>query len=55
MFTNDVVAENGMETPANVTMNHLVTISLANGEIQHVINDTFGPVGNGTQKSQSTY
>jgi hypothetical protein len=55
VFTNDVVAENGIETPASATMNHLVIISLANGEIQHVINDTFGPVGNGTQKATSSY
>ncbi len=57
VFTNDVVEENAIEAPtaAGVAMNHMVIVSLASGEIQHIINDTDGPVGNGTQTAFTSY
>ncbi len=56
VFTNDVTAENGIETPttSGVSMHHMVTVSLASGSITHIINDTGGAVGNGTQTSFSS-
>ena len=54
VFTNDVSAENAIETPPGASMSHLVTVSLASGTIQHIINDTGGSVGNGTQTAFSS-
>lgn len=56
VFTNDVTAEDGLETPSTsgVSMQHMVTVSLASGSITHIIDDTGGSVGNGTMTSYSS-
>jgi hypothetical protein len=49
VFSNDVTAVNAIETPtgSGITMEHLVSVSLASGQITHIINGTGGTVGNG--------
>ena len=56
VFSNDVDAQNGIETPttSGISMHHVMTVSLASGEIQHIINNTGGAVGNGTQTAYSS-
>ena len=56
VFSNDVAEENAIEAPtgAGVSMSHMVIVSLASGAIQHILNDTGGAVGNGTQTSFSS-
>jgi hypothetical protein len=53
VFTNYVVADDAIETPTNagVSFRHMVTVSLASGAINHVINASGGAVGNGTMTS----
>ncbi len=55
VFSNDVTAQNGIETPsgAGIAMRHMVTVSLASGSIAHIVNDTGGTVGNGTMTAFS--
>ena len=55
VFDNDVSAENAIETPAGagIAMHHMVTVSLAAGTIQHIVNGTGGTVGNGTMTAFS--
>jgi hypothetical protein len=57
VFSNYVTATNGIEAPwtNGIAMNHLVTVSLASGQILHVYDGQFGPVGNGTQQSYSSW
>jgi hypothetical protein len=49
VFTNDVQAANAIETPsgAGVSMSHMVTVSLAAGAIDNIINGTGGTVAQG--------
>ena len=49
VFDNPVSADNAVETAtgAGVTMNHLVTVSLRSGSINHIINGAGGAVGQG--------
>jgi hypothetical protein len=49
VFTNDVQAANAVETPtgAGVSMHHLITVSLASGSIDHILNGTGGTVAQG--------
>lgn len=56
VFTNDVTARNGVETPTGtgISMHHVMTVSLASGSITHIMNDTGGSVGNGTMTSFSS-
>ena len=56
VFTNDVTADNAIETPTapGVSMHHMVTVSLASGSITHIINGTGGTVGNGTMTAFSS-
>jgi hypothetical protein len=56
VFTNDVTADNAIESPtaASVSMHHLVTVSLAAGSIAHIIDGTGGSVGNGTMTAYSS-
>jgi hypothetical protein len=55
VFQNDVSAQNAIETPtaAGVALHHMVTVSLASGTIQHIIDGTGGAVGNGTMTAYS--
>jgi hypothetical protein len=55
VFDNDVSAENAIETPSatGVSLHHMVTVSLAAGTIQHIVDDTGGSVGNGTMTAFS--
>ncbi len=55
VFTNNVSEENAIETPtgAGISMHHMMTVSLASGTIAHIVNDTGGTVGNGTQTAFS--
>jgi hypothetical protein len=55
VFRNAVSADNAIETPAasGVSMHHMVTVSLASGTINNIINGTGGSVGNGTKMAQS--
>ncbi len=56
VFTNDVTADDAIETPASagVSMHHMVTVSLAAGSIAHIIDGTGGGVGNGTMTAYSS-
>lgn len=56
VFTNDVTADNAIETPTGtgVSMSHMVTVSLASGSITHIIDGTGGTVGNGTMTAYSS-
>jgi hypothetical protein len=56
VFSNDVSAENAIETPAagGVSLRHMVTVSLASGTIQNIVNGTGGTVGNGTTTAYSS-
>ena len=56
VFTNDVTAENAIESPVNagVEMQHMMSVSLASGSITHIFNGTGGSVGNGTMTSFSS-
>jgi hypothetical protein len=56
VFTNDVTADDAIETPASagVSMQHMVTVSLAAGSIAHIIDGTGGSVGNGTMTAYSS-
>jgi hypothetical protein len=49
VFSNDVSADNAIEAPtvAGVSMHHMVTVSLASGSIQHIIDGTGGTVAQG--------
>ena len=49
VFTNDVAAENAIESPAGagISLHHMMTVSLASGSITHIVNDTGGTVGSG--------
>ena len=49
VFSNDVQAANAIETPTNagVSLHHLVTVSLASGSIDNIINGTGGSVAQG--------
>jgi hypothetical protein len=49
VFDNDVQADNAIETPtvSGVSMHHLVTVSLASGSIDNIINGTGGSVAQG--------
>ncbi len=49
VFNNNVAAENAIETPtgAGISMHHMMTVSLRNGSITHIVNDTGGTVGTG--------
>jgi hypothetical protein len=51
VFDNDVTADNGVEAPMvpGVSMQHMVTVSLAAGSITHIFDGTGGSVGNGTE------
>ncbi len=56
VFTNDVTAANGLETPtgAGISMHHMVTVSLASGSIANIIDGTGGSVGHGTMTAFSS-
>jgi hypothetical protein len=49
VFTNDVQADDAIETATatGVVMHHMVTVSLASGSIQHIVNGTGGTVAQG--------
>lgn len=49
VFSNPVQADNAIETPvrAGVVLHHMVSVSLAAGSINHIVNGTGGAVGNG--------
>jgi hypothetical protein len=49
VFSNSVQADNAIETPKapGVTMRHMVSVSLASGSINSIINGTGGRVGQG--------
>ena len=49
VFDNDVEAANAIETPsgAGIAMHHMVTVSLAAGAIDNIINGTGGTVAQG--------
>jgi hypothetical protein len=49
VFDNDVQAANAIETPtaSGVSMHHMVTVSLASGSIDNIINGTGGSVAQG--------
>ncbi|APR79038.1 Endo-1,4-beta-xylanase A precursor [Minicystis rosea] len=55
VFTNYVTEDNAIEAPASATMNHMVSVSLASGQILHIYNGTGGTVGNGTQTAFSSF
>jgi hypothetical protein len=56
VFDNDVQAANAIETPtaSGVTMHHMVTVSLAAGAIDAIINGTGGTVAQGGTMVQDT-
>jgi hypothetical protein len=55
VFSNYVTEDDAVEAPASATMNHLVSVSLASGQITHIYNGTGGTVGNGTQTAFSSF
>jgi hypothetical protein len=55
VFSNYVTEDNAIEAPASAAMNHMVTVSLASGQILHIYDGTGGAVGNGTQTAFSTF
>lgn len=56
VFSNDVSAENAIETPTapGIALHHMVAVSLGSGSIAHIVNGTGRPVGNGTMTSFSS-
>jgi hypothetical protein len=55
VFSSYVTADNAIETPkaSGVSMHHMVSVSLASGQIVHIIDGTGGSVGNGTMTAFS--
>jgi hypothetical protein len=57
VFSNYITEQNAIEAPAGggIAMNHMVTVSLASGQILNIINDSGGSVGNGQFNRFTTY
>ena len=55
--SNYITASNAVESPSGggVSFEHLVSVSLASGQIQHIYNGGGGTVGNGTQTAFSNF
>jgi hypothetical protein len=55
VFSNNVTAENAIEFPsaAGVVMHHMMTVSLASGQISHIDNGNGNTVGNGNMTAYS--
>jgi hypothetical protein len=48
VFNNPVVADKAIEAPASAALSHMVTVSLSQGSITHILDGRGGSVGNGT-------
>ncbi|HEY1585573.1 MAG TPA: hypothetical protein VGH63_07780, partial [Polyangia bacterium] len=57
VFNNYITASNAIESPSasGVSLSHMVSVSLASGQILNIVNGSGGSVGNGRQTSFSTY
>jgi hypothetical protein len=55
VFSNNVSAVNAIESPqgGGIAMRHMMTVSLASGTIQHIVNYTGNTVGNGNMTAFS--
>ena len=57
VFGNYITEQNAIEAPtrSGIALSHMVTVSLASGQILNIINDSGGSVGNGQFNRFTTY
>ena len=55
VFSSYITLDNAIEAPGAATMNHMVSVSLASGQIIHIFNGIGDTVGNGRQSAFTTF